>query len=86
MRLVLQLMVGFFFVFSVSVHAQIQVSGMVQDALTGKALVGATVSNLEGTDGTETNEEGTFSISTLQDTLIVRYVGYQSAFLTPILS
>lgn len=60
-------------------HAQNQVDGRVLDAETDDPLIGANVVVQGTTIGTITNESGAFSLDvpSLQDTLVVSYVGYE---------
>ncbi|SEL33769.1 SusC/RagA family TonB-linked outer membrane protein [Parapedobacter koreensis] len=61
-------------------RAQITVTGRVIDSLTGEALGGATVSLLQSSLSTTTNETGNYSISVPvgNSTLAISYIGYQS--------
>lgn len=85
MSLSRQLILCLLLSFSINIQAQVQISGMVKDALTGKPLAGATISDPLGVQGTETKADGTFSFRTTSDSLIVRFVGYQNALLTELL-
>ncbi|WP_372638579.1 SusC/RagA family TonB-linked outer membrane protein [Fodinibius sp.] len=64
---------------AVSVQAQ-EIGGTVTDANSGETLPGVNVIIKGTSTGTSTNAEGNFSleVSSLQDTLMVSFVGYQT--------
>ena len=56
---------------------QMSVSGIVKDAKTGEAILGASILEKGTNNGVITNFEGTFTLSVASNaTLIVRYLGY----------
>lgn len=61
-------------------HAQQTVTGSVTEASSGEQLTGATVILKGTTTGTVTNAEGNYSlsVSSLQDTLVFSFVGYEN--------
>lgn len=65
---------------SVTLMAQQTVEGVIVDAETNEALIGANVQTTDGSSGTISDINGSFElpVSSLQDTLEVSYVGYQS--------
>jgi len=65
---------------SIVAQKKYTISGTVKDASTGETLIGVTVINTEGNEGTYTNEYGFYSL-TVNDvfcTLEFNYLGYQS--------
>ncbi len=56
------------------------VSGMVSDAVTGEALIGASVTESGTRNGTRTDADGKFklNVSNTSGTLVVSYVGYET--------
>lgn len=62
------------------IELQETVTGQVTDAETGEGLPGVNILVQGTTTGTSTNADGEFevSVSTLNETLIVSYIGYQS--------
>lgn len=65
---------------SLSVHAQIKITGIVADAETGERLPAAHVI-IEGTyTGTIANEDGEFSliVKSFPATIVVRYIGFET--------
>ncbi|MEA4935929.1 MAG: TonB-dependent receptor [Paludibacter sp.] len=67
------------FVCSFALQAQkISVKGVVKDAGTGDAIIGASILEKGTNNGTITNFDGEFNLSVLSNaTLIVKYVGYK---------
>ena len=65
-----------------------EISGYVKDFSNGESLIGATVRILGTQKAVQTNTYGYFSISTtnVNDSIVVSYVGYQSAYLAAIFS
>ena len=65
-----------------------EISGYVKDFSNGESLIGATVRILGTPKAVQTNTYGYFSISTtnVNDSIVVSYVGYQSAYLAAIFS
>jgi hypothetical protein len=73
-----QLFIWFFF-FSLSLHAQIQVNGIIKDAETKKALPFATITTENGfTSISDVDGKFHFSVTTQPETITVSYVGYDS--------
>jgi hypothetical protein len=68
-----------FFLFTLSLQAQFQVSGIVKDAETKRALPFATITTENGT-ATISDVDGKFNLllSILPESLTISYVGYQS--------
>ena len=66
------------FVLGFSANAQqISVSGIVKDAKTGEAILGASILEKGTNNGVVTNFDGAFSIKTASNaTLVVKYLGY----------
>lgn len=65
------------FVLGSATNAQISVSGIVKDAKTGEAIIGASILEKGTNNGVITNMDGAFIISVAStSTLIVRYLGY----------
>ncbi|MCB0618531.1 MAG: TonB-dependent receptor [Saprospiraceae bacterium] len=58
--------------------AQIVIEGQVFDARTGAPLAWATVEEVPGKGGTVTDERGRFKLATEADSLLFRYLGYES--------
>ncbi|MFR9592599.1 MAG: SusC/RagA family TonB-linked outer membrane protein, partial [Rikenellaceae bacterium] len=75
-----------FAIFShVDLYAQDQITGKVVDA-SGEAVIGATVAYDNGTKGTSTGIDGTFTVAAGVGTeIVVTFIGYQSTYakLTP---
>lgn len=64
------------------VHAQVEISGVVIEELSGEPITGASVYLENTTTGTSTAEDGTFSFQTLHEgekTLVISFVGFHSA-------
>jgi TonB-linked SusC/RagA family outer membrane protein len=63
---------------SAVIYAQQTVTGLVKDAASGEALIGATVIIKGTTTGTVTDVDGRYSLSVpnLQDTLVFSFVGF----------
>lgn len=61
-------------------YAQQTVTGLVKDAASGEALIGATVVLKGTTVGTVTGTDGTYSLNvpSLQDTLVFSFVGFSA--------
>ena len=66
-----------FFVFSTSLHAQ-SISGIINDS-EGLPLPGATVQNLNTSDGVTTDFDGKFSIeASIDDVLQISFIGFET--------
>lgn len=59
-----------------SLSAQVQISGVIKDESTGLVLEGATIADRAALSATTSNEKGFFSLTTLADTLEVRFIGF----------
>ncbi len=72
--------VVFFVLISVSADAQRTVSGVITDAGSGEALIGATVVPLGSSLGTITDIDGSYTLSVPDgvDAIVVSYTGYDS--------
>jgi len=68
------------FVLALTVNAQqISVSGIVKDAKTGEAILGASILEKGTNNGVVTNFDGAFTLKVASNaTLIVRYLGYSA--------
>ena len=68
------------FVLGMTANAQqISVSGIVKDASTGEAVLGASILEKGTSKGVITNFDGAFTISVASNaTLVVKYLGYLS--------
>ena len=64
--------------------AQVKISGLVRDRVSGEVLIGASVFEPVSMNGTATDNNGYFSLSLKQsaDSLLVTYVGY-STYIIP---
>lgn len=73
----------FFLFFTLSLHAQFQVSGVIKDAVTKKPLPFATITTDKGTVGIS-DVDGKFNLSLLSEpeTLTASYIGYTSQTLS----
>ena len=58
------------------------ITGRVTDSKTGVPLIGATIQVLESDEGTSTNENGEFELSTDQS-ILISYIGYESQTVRP---
>ena len=66
-----------FFVFSISLNAQ-SISGIINDS-EGLPLPGATVQNLNTSDGVSTDFDGKFSIdASVNDVLQISFIGFET--------
>jgi len=65
-----------------------EISGYVKDFSNGESLIGATVRIVGTQKAVQTNTYGYFSISTnnINDSIVVSYIGYQSAYLAAVFS
>lgn len=73
------IMIFLFFISSLSIYAQRNITGTVVSAEDNQPLIGATVSVQGTTTGTITNVNGEFSIeANSEDALVVSYIGYQT--------
>jgi len=70
--------------FSLSVHAQIKITGIVADAETGERLPAAHVIIEDTYIGTIANEDGEFSliVKSFPATIVVRYIGFETQKIT----
>ena len=65
-------------------RAQVTATGVVTDAATGEPIIGATVLEEGTTNGTITDFDGNFSLTTGKDAMVViSYVGYKTQQLYP---
>ena len=65
------------FVLGLTANAQISVSGIVKDAKTGEAILGASILEKGTNNGVITNLDGAFKIKTSSNAiLLVKYIGY----------
>ena len=65
------------FALGMTANAQQSVSGIVKDARTGEAILGASILEKGTNNGVITNFDGVFTITVAsKSTLIVRYLGY----------
>ena len=65
------------FALGMTANAQISVSGIVKDAKTGEAILGASVLEKGTNNGVVTNYDGGFTLSVAsKSTLVVRFLGY----------
>src|SRR5699024_8295922 len=82
-RYILHIGVLFIFFLAVSPAAFSQgspISGQVMDISTGETLPGVNILVKGTTTGTSTDDQGNFvlDVSSLQDTLVVSFIGYQT--------
>lgn len=63
---------------ALQLKAQMNISGYVYDSKTGERLIGATIYEPTLGRGTATDNNGYFSYKTLNQKIIVSYIGYQS--------
>jgi TonB-dependent starch-binding outer membrane protein SusC len=69
--------------FSFSMVAQKAITGMITDAATGEALIGANILIKGTSNGTITDIDGTFSLNaSVGDVLVISYTGYTGTELT----
>ncbi|MEA4981599.1 MAG: carboxypeptidase-like regulatory domain-containing protein, partial [Paludibacter sp.] len=80
-KLKFSILAGFVWIFVCSFALQAQkasVKGVVKDATTGDAIIGANILEKGTNNGTITNFDGEFTLSVSSNaTLIVKYVGYK---------
>jgi len=68
------------FVLGLTANAQqISVSGIVKDAKTGEAILGASILEKGTNNGVITNLDGAFTIkASSNSTIVVKYIGYKT--------
>lgn len=57
--------------------AQVQISGIITDATSGEVLIGATIADQSTTSSAVSDGKGFFSLTTLADTIEIRFMGYK---------
>jgi hypothetical protein len=70
----------FFVLLSLSLQAQLKITGTVKDARSGETVIGASISVKGTTNGTVTDLNGKFELDvpSLPQTLVISYLGYKS--------
>jgi iron complex outermembrane recepter protein len=64
-------------IISLSLNAQKSASGKVFDSLTKEPIVGATVSNLAKSEGTTTDINGSFTLKTNDEKVLISFIGFE---------
>ncbi len=83
MKKTLAILVGA--IFSMAVHGQTTITGVVKDAFDRAPLPGATILEKDTQNGTSTDNQGRFKITTQAEkpVLVIRFVGYQEQEIRP---